>query len=273
MGWFRKGRELWFVDCKEGYALCIHAEMYMAGTYMNVFVHYGSFWNDVKAGPYGVSLGSSYWIDCHSHIPFNTICFETSEELEDIVRRSAPVLVDAMKEKVLPILRTIHDLTSFVAASEQLDTLLKLYNKQWRRTQVWDYLALGRREDAMAHLDRLALALARASAGPPGTAAPGEAGEASPRYPGAYRKNGADRTRNLRAAGCVQGGDRRDSARRHAPRAAGAPRRLRGSPGCSSRPAPLENPMTHSNGCPRHPGAGSRSSYLSPPEGHASRTP
>lgn len=155
LGWFRKGRELWFVDRKEGYALCIRAEMYMDGTYKNVFVHYGSFWNDVKAGPYGVSLGSSYWLDCHSCIPFDTIFFETSEELEDIVRRSAPVLVDAMKETVLPILRTIHDLPSFVAASGQLDTLLNLYNKQWRCTQVWDYFALGRPEDAMAHIDRL----------------------------------------------------------------------------------------------------------------------
>lgn len=155
LGWFRKGRELWFVDRKEGYALCIHVEMYMNGTYKNVFVHYGSFWNDVKAGPYGVSLGSSYWLVCNSCIPFDTIRFETAEELESIVRRSAPILVDAMKEKVLPILRTIRDLPSFVAASGQLDKLLKLYNKLWRCTQAWDYFALGRPEDAMAHLDRL----------------------------------------------------------------------------------------------------------------------
>ena len=66
LGWFRKGRELWFVDRKEGYALCIHADLYMAGTYKNVFVHYGSFWNNIQADSYGASLGSNYWLDCQS---------------------------------------------------------------------------------------------------------------------------------------------------------------------------------------------------------------
>lgn len=154
LGYFRKGKQLWHINRQEGYAILIEVEMYTRGVYKRITVQYGSFWQDIVANKSrGVWLGDLLYIneDC---IPFNTIFFDTLEELEKIVRDSAPLFVNEMKAKVLPILRTIHDMPSFVHASETLDAFTP--SLTWpRRERALDYLALGEQQGALDHLDRL----------------------------------------------------------------------------------------------------------------------
>ena len=149
LGYFRKGRQLWRIDRQQGYAIMLETEMYMHGTYKNICVHYGSFWKDCTASKQqGISLGSMITLDDRC-LPFDTICFETDDQLEQIVRASAPYMVHQVKQHVLPILRTIHDLPSFVKASE---AILQRPGTWPAPHRVWDYLALGQRETAYSYL-------------------------------------------------------------------------------------------------------------------------
>lgn len=154
LGYFRKGRQLWHINRQEGYAILIEVEMYMRGVYKRITVQYGSFWQDVKASQSrGVWLGDLLSID-EDCVPFDTVLFDTPEALDKIVRESAPLFVNEMRAKVLPILRTIHDMLSFVRASEALDALTP--SLTWpRRERALDYLALGDQQGALDHLDRL----------------------------------------------------------------------------------------------------------------------
>lgn len=150
LGYFRKGKQLWHINRREGYAILIEAEMYMRGTYKNILVQYGSFWKDVSASSRGVSLGSILVLDDRC-IPFDTLFFDTAEELEKIIRDSAPIFVDMMKKTRLPILQSIGDLSSFVQASQSLDALST--GISWPGGErVWDYLALGDRKRAFEYL-------------------------------------------------------------------------------------------------------------------------
>lgn len=154
LGYFRKGKQLWHINRQEGYAILVEAEMYMRGTYKHVLVQYGSFWKDISASSQGgASLGSILALDDRC-IPFSTFGVETAQELEQLVRASAPYMVDQVKNTVLPILRRIHDLPSFVKASEALDALHP--PGVWpAHHRVWDYLALGDRSAAHDHLHGL----------------------------------------------------------------------------------------------------------------------
>lgn len=153
LGYFRKGRQLWRIDRREGYAILIEAELFARGTFKSILVQYGSFWKDVIVGSSGVSLGSMLPLD-DRWIPFNTIFFDTAEELEKIVRGSALCMVDRFKQQVLPILRTVHDLPSFVHASEMLDAQSASVISWPRGERVWDYLVMGDRKRAYEYLQR-----------------------------------------------------------------------------------------------------------------------
>lgn len=154
LGYFRKGKQLWHINRQEGYAVLIEAEMYMRGTYKHVLVQYGSFWKDISASSQGgVSLGSMLALDDRC-IPFPTFGIETVEELEQLVRASAPYMVNQVKNTVLPILRSIHDLPSFVKASEALDAHSARGISWPRGERMWDYLALGDRSAAYDYLHR-----------------------------------------------------------------------------------------------------------------------
>lgn len=154
LGYFRKGKQLWHINRQEGYAILIEAELYMRGTYKHVIVQYGSFWKEISASrQQGASLCSMLTLDDRC-IPFPTFGIETSEELEQLVRASAPYMVDQVKNTVLPILRGIHDLPSFVKASEALDAQ-SAHVISWPRSErMWDYLALGDRNAAYNYLHR-----------------------------------------------------------------------------------------------------------------------
>lgn len=152
-GYFRKGKQLWRIDRREGYAILIEAELYARGTFKSILVQYGSFWKDVIVGSSGVSLGSMLTLDDRC-IPFDTIFFDTAEELEKIVRDSALCMVDRFKQQVLPILRTVHDLPSFIRASEMLDAQSANVISWPRGERVWDYLIMGDRELAYEYLQR-----------------------------------------------------------------------------------------------------------------------
>lgn len=154
LGYFRKGKQLWHINRQAGYAVLIEVEMYMRGVYKSLIVQYGSFWQNIKANQSrGVWLGDLLSID-ESCVPFNTVFFDTVEELDKIVRDSAPFFTNEMKMKVMPILRTIHDMQSFVRASEALDALNP--SLTWpRRERALDYLALNDQQGALDHLDRL----------------------------------------------------------------------------------------------------------------------
>lgn len=154
LGYFRKGKQLWHINRQEGYAILIETEMYMRGTYKQVLVQYGSFWKDISASSQGsISLCSMITLD-DSCIPFPSFGIKNAQELERLVRDSAPYMVSQLKQKVLPILRTIHDLSSFVKASAALDALQQPGG--WpTHHRVWDYLALGDRNVAHNYLQDL----------------------------------------------------------------------------------------------------------------------
>lgn len=155
LGYFRKGKQLWHVNRREGYAILIETDMYMRGTYKQVLVQYGSFWKEVTASSQGgVSLGSMIALDDHC-IPFPTFGMETAGELKQLIRDSAPYMVGQVKQQVLPILRGIHDLPSFVKASEALDAQAAGMISWPRGERVWDYLSLGDRSAAYEYLQRL----------------------------------------------------------------------------------------------------------------------
>ena len=155
LGYFRKGKQLWHINRQEGYAILIEAEMYTRGTYKQVLIQYGSFWKDISASSQGgVFLGSVLALDDRC-IPFPTFGIENAEEPEQLVRASAPYMVDQVKTTVLPILRDIHDLPSFVKASEALDAQNAGVISWPRGERVWDYLALGDRSAARDYLHRL----------------------------------------------------------------------------------------------------------------------
>ncbi len=151
LGYFRKGKQLWHINRKEGYAFLIESELYARGTFKSILVQYGSFWKDVIVSSSGVSLASMLALDDRC-IPFDTLFFDPAEELEKIVRDSAACMVDQFKQQVLPILRMVHDLPSFVRASEMLNTQSAGVISWPRGERVWDYLALGDQESAYAYL-------------------------------------------------------------------------------------------------------------------------
>lgn len=149
-GYFLGKGHLFSVNRSGRYCVAIHPELYSNGCIKLVHVSFGTFYRRlVLDKKYGVALGEALmlsvmpgWSDCSN-----------AQMVDDFCHVAADDLVNRIRNGILPYLRQIHDIASFVDAAECLEGFHPMAT--WQYERAWDYMALGYRERAYQFLDSI----------------------------------------------------------------------------------------------------------------------
>ena len=147
-GYFLGNGYLFSVNRSGRYCVAIQPELRSNGCIKLVSISFGTFYRRlVLDRKYGVALGESLmlnavsgWSDC-----------SCAQMVDDYCHVAADDLIIRIREGILPYLRQIHDIASFVDAAECLDGFHP--KATWQYERAWDYMALGYREflDSIIH--------------------------------------------------------------------------------------------------------------------------
>ena len=149
-GYFMYNGYLYRVDRAAKYCVAIHVQLYSNGCIKQVSVAYGTFYRKLEFDRrYGVALGELVML---GSIPGWHLC-SNAKEADAYCRDAAEEIVGRMKKVILPGLRRIKDIPSFIKVAEDFDGFHPM--ALWQEERAWDYMAIGQRERAYQFLDSL----------------------------------------------------------------------------------------------------------------------